>query len=95
MTVTGEPYVEPDWAVVAGDDVDGVCDDGVSVEGVCDEGVCGEDGDGVCANATLAESTRPLVHRPDLIIREIDIDPPTDVITWLPDRPQHSRTRRR
>ena len=54
MTVTGEPYVEPDWAVVAGDDVDGVCDDGVSVDGVCDEGVCGEDGDGVCANATLA-----------------------------------------
>jgi hypothetical protein len=69
-------------------ELDGVCDEGVCDEGVCDDGVCGEDDGGVCARATLAESTRLLVHSPLLIIRVIDIDPPNRlVITWLPHRP--------
>jgi hypothetical protein len=57
--------------VAVGDDPEGVCGDGA-----CDEGVCGEDGGGVCASATLADSTMPLVQTPVLIIRVIDIDPP-------------------
>jgi hypothetical protein len=65
-------------AVVGDDGVDGVCD-----VGDCDDGV---GGDGAWASATLAESTMPLVQRPVLIIRAIDINPPTRHIdfTGLP-----------
>jgi hypothetical protein len=52
----------------------------VVVEGDCVDGVCGVCGvvDGVCASATLADSTTPPAHKPLLIIRVIDIDPPTN-----------------
>jgi len=69
VIVTGEPYVLD--CVVVVELVVGVCE-----EGDCDEGDCGVVA-GVCASATLADSTTPPVHRPVLIIRVIDIDPPT------------------
>jgi hypothetical protein len=50
--------------------------------GVCEDGVCGDGG--FCAKATLVESTMPPAHRPILIVRVVDIVPPTDSLITLP-----------